>query len=231
MWLITWPLTPWPQPSESLANLTKEDPDTSHLGLLLSLAYSKQMETLLGIMGDTTFSTSYGDYVETLVSEGFTRVLQVPFQAPDPDREEQLEIWWNKEGVLLRFDTYTSGSAPKINRSNFYYNWVTNPEAIEKRTYHQFTSSGGFSGPDDALIWVGSHDGREALRHNLRQLREHGTFLPTWYEAPFLWLLHHQDDSQNYEEVNQSRIALLPISVQTAIQGAPKPPRPEGKTL
>lgn len=70
------------------------------------------------------------------------------------------------------------------------------------------------------MIWSGNHDCREALRFNISQLKKHGTFIPSWVQAPFLWLLHYRDtkdEEYDYKALNKERIALLPLHVQAAI--------------
>jgi hypothetical protein len=71
-------------------------------------------------------------------------------------------------------------------------------------------------------IWAGDHDCREALRFKIEGMKNNGTFLKTWKEQPFLWLLHHQDTEDknyDYKKINQERIALLPVEVQECIKG------------
>lgn len=80
----------------------------------------------------------------------------------------------------------------------------------------------------EKAVWVGSHDCREAIRHNISKLEEFGEFLTPWQESPFLWLLHHMDTqspegkdlgykSYDYEGITKSRIAQLPEDVRRAI--------------
>jgi len=72
------------------------------------------------------------------------------------------------------------------------------------------------------LIYAGHHDCREAVKHNISKFLENGTFLKTWKERPFLWLLHHADTKDkgfDHEKINQERIAMLPQDVQDAIKG------------
>lgn len=75
-------------------------------------------------------------------------------------------------------------------------------------------------GNDAKVIYVGNHDGREALRLHIRQLRKHGSFLPQWVSCDFLWLLHYMDtkrDDYDYKAINKERVAMLPKHIQKAI--------------
>ena len=84
------------------------------------------------------------------------------------------------------------------------------------------TSSGGAHKTEN--VWIGDHDGREALLFNLDRLRKHGDFLAPWIEQPFLWLLHYTDsktDGYDYKAIARERIAMLPPWVQEMI-GAPE---------
>jgi hypothetical protein len=69
-------------------------------------------------------------------------------------------------------------------------------------------------------VWVGDHDAREALRHNLTRLDEYGLFVTPWIEQPFLWLLHYgdKDESDNYKQINAERMAMLPSDGRQAVK-------------
>jgi hypothetical protein len=65
-------------------------------------------------------------------------------------------------------------------------------------------------------VWSGSHDGREAIKNNIKMLAENGEFLKNWLDVPFLWLLHHMDtkaEGYDYETINKERISKLPPHV------------------
>ena len=73
---------------------------------------------------------------------------------------------------------------------------------------------------DGRLVWVGYHDSREALLHNLERLEAEGHFIEPWAEQPFLWLLNYQDtkdEGYDYSKINARRIAQLPAHVQEMI--------------
>jgi len=71
-------------------------------------------------------------------------------------------------------------------------------------------------------IWNGDHDAREAIMFNIQRLLENGSFVKMWKEPPFLWLLHHSDNANNYQAINAERISMLPADVQKIINGLPK---------
>lgn len=67
-------------------------------------------------------------------------------------------------------------------------------------------------------LWVGDHDGREALKFNINNLAKNGEFVKNWKKRPFLWLLHHGDKKTgNYQEINQERINRFPDYVKNCI--------------
>ena len=76
-----------------------------------------------------------------------------------------------------------------------------------------------FKGKDIVRIWSGDHDCREAIKHNIAGLANNGTFLHTWKEQPFLWLLHHGDTEgeYDYDSINADRIVMLPEYIQKRI--------------
>lgn len=77
-------------------------------------------------------------------------------------------------------------------------------------------------------VWVGDHDCREAIRHNISKLEEFGKFVTPWVETPFMWLCHYGDNyledgsSRDYadkyhERVRAERLAMLPEDVRKAM--------------
>jgi hypothetical protein len=77
-------------------------------------------------------------------------------------------------------------------------------------------------------VWVGDHDCREAIRHNIGKLEEFGKFVTPWVETPWLWLCHYGDNyledgsSRDYadkyhERVRAERLAMLPEDVRKAM--------------
>lgn len=70
------------------------------------------------------------------------------------------------------------------------------------------------------LVWVGNHDCREALKTNISNMFDNGTFLTKWKERPFLWLLNYMDtktQGYNHKQITNDRIAMLPNHVREAI--------------
>jgi hypothetical protein len=73
---------------------------------------------------------------------------------------------------------------------------------------------------EQAGIWCGTHDVREAIRHKLALLRQHGQFVCPWVKQPFLWLLHYMDtkvEGYDYKAIADARIAMLPRHVRATI--------------
>jgi hypothetical protein len=194
----------------------KEDAATLELAMLLNMAHARQMEKILDLRSDTIWQNPYGDYLETLIAEGFSKVLALPFTSLR-GLPETFEIWWHHQGLLLCFDTT---SALQINRAAVYYNWAPAPNVLADGTVHKYISSGFLTGPEDAPVWVGYHDARQALRHHLHQLRTHGSFRSPWLEMPALDLLHAEDADADFPKINQARLALLPEWVRSAIPAA-----------
>jgi len=136
----------------------------------------------------------------------------------EENRDETFYIFWDaKRGILLCFDTY----GVNVNSGNFYYNWIPKDRQAVK-----YKSSGSFEEHNDGMVWVGSHDCRNDIDINIRNLEENGEFVVPWIHRPFLWLLHYKDKkietSGDFKEVNKRRIAMLPEDVQTAIRGIEK---------
>jgi hypothetical protein len=69
-------------------------------------------------------------------------------------------------------------------------------------------------------VWVGDHDCREAVKMNITNMIDNGTFLTKWKERPFMWLLHYMDtkvEGYDYKQIIEDRIAMLPDHVREAI--------------
>jgi len=77
-------------------------------------------------------------------------------------------------------------------------------------------------------IWSGDHDCREAIKFNISQLKENGTFVKNWIKPPFLWLLHYMDtkvEGYDHEAITMERLKKLPEHVVEAMAirfGSPK---------
>lgn len=194
------------------------------LGFALFQDANARKEQALREVDDTVFSNDLERYRRIIEAEGFTEALRVPFtvQRDYSDgvetRQETLFIFFHdRDGILLVFDTYNGVG---VNGGHFYYNWVPNRVWQEELLWTHVVSSGGWH---DERLWGGYHDCREALRFNLRRLRQHGSFLPSWQVQPFLWLLHYGDHPHgkeyDYDTIMQERLFLLPEYVQQRIAG------------
>jgi hypothetical protein len=183
----------------------KEDKETEHLGVAMHLAAVQGKKKILEMVDDTTFSHEAFDYIRIVKEEGFELILEDEFQGKE--FADSLYVFWHPDGILLCFDTYWNHKS--VNGGKFYYNWRPDSEVLEDRPW-RFTSSGHYTYPGGALakhdpqawdrakekgevFWSGDHDCREGLRHHLKMLRKHGTFLTPWIESPFLWLTHYAD--------------------------------------
>lgn len=67
-------------------------------------------------------------------------------------------------------------------------------------------------------IWVGYHDCREAVKHNITMLKENGRFVPTWHECAFPWICNFSEfkkDSglESHYEATKIRLAKFPKDV------------------
>ena len=192
----------------------QESGETSDFGVALHMLHNRRKEEALRSVRDTTFSCDLDYYLSVVEDEGFEEVLSIPFESTSSGHPEKFMVFFKRsEGVLLKFDTYRL-SKPGVNGGSFYYN----VRPFASGWAHGVTSSGCF---EDG-IWVGSHDCREALRHHMQRLREWGEFITPWAKRPFLWLLHHEDDSDHYDEINAERIAMLPEHVRDAIARRPE---------
>lgn len=202
----------------------KDSSDTSLLGMIFAQQNAKDREALLSVNCDTHFRMTLSDYKRVISKEGFKELLVIPFRDPHSKYENMFYVWYNDElGILLRFDTYKWSTKDEhtVNSSDFYYNWLPHLDSDGEpaRKTWKYTSSGHLR---EDNIWVGGHDGREALCFKIRKLKENGSFVPTWVECPFIWLLHFadtKDPNYDYRKINEERILKLPESVQLRIKG------------
>jgi hypothetical protein len=210
--------------------------DANLLGLMFHLDKSKALEGMLAITEDTVFSMNVKDYIKIIQKEGFRELLRIPFESHHKHKngtrqKESLFIFWHDEtGILLKFDTfgrYDEKEGTGVNGGNFYYNWspIRDDSGAMVKGACRAISSGTST---DSGIWYGDHDCREALRFNIRRLKNFGKFVTPWVKRPFMWLCHHMDhhdeNGQNkvfdYEAINQERISMLPKDVQEKISPA-----------
>ncbi len=195
----------------------KSDDLTSALGLQIMMENNAHKQTLLIASGDSYYGMKYEEYISIVKNIGFELIFNKKFKSERHQCEDQQFTFFHKGlGVLLDFDTF---NVKRVNGSKIYYNWnFGNTE-----NWYDYRSSGhgyGYGKHGDTHIWIGDHDGREALIHNLNGLIEHGTLMPKWVERPFLWLLNYsdtEDKNYDYKKINEENISKFPKYVQEAI--------------
>jgi hypothetical protein len=201
-----------------------EKSDKAMAQALASVYEHGQMKRrLLGDANDSYYNIPLSDFIAIAEDIGFRQVLKVDFKSRDGN-DESFYIFWHDDGLLLKFDSYCG----HLNGGDFYYNWLMKDT---KRCW-EFTSNGHMHWTDYmdsdnencTDIWVGHHNCVEAMRYNIQMLRENGTFLKQWVETGFLWLCHHGDvtKDQEYENINNSRIDMLPAEIRDMIRAAEK---------
>jgi len=182
------------------------------LGIALMQQVSRDKEDALSVLGDTHFNMLYDECVRVLERAGFEKI----YHETHGESNDVYEIWWHAAGLLLTSESYTGGKR-NVNMIQVYYNWV--PTSLDNA--HQCTSSGGYDAmADGTMVWAGHYDGREGLLTHLKQLREHGHFLPNWFHQPFLWLLNYSETKKkdyDYKAINKLKYVVLPPRVQRAI--------------
>lgn len=169
-------------------------------------------------MKETIKMTETKDFIKTVEKIGFKPIYDEKFKGHEARTEKLFIYWESKRGILLCFDTF----GIHVNSGNFYYNWIPN----DKISAHLCTSSGGFEKHNEEMVWVGYHNCRENLKEDINDLNKHGKFVVPWIKQPFLSLLHYTDqnnldilDLTGHKAINEKRINILPIEVQTAIKG------------
>ncbi len=176
---------------------------TFGLGLAFLQEKARRVKAAMQERGDIWDGCPLAHYLDVVARFGFELLLEDPFTVDG--RAEKFLVLGHSDGLLLSFDTYDSN---RVNGGNVYYNWRPSPAA----TRYEYTSSGGFVGPDYE-VWSGHHDCREALIFNLEQLRANGEFLPQWKARPFLWLVHYGETREkgcDHASINEERIARFP---------------------
>lgn len=213
----------------------KEDGATSALGFVLSLQHAQEKEKQLSALGDSYSNISFGDFLCILADLGFKKIYSTTI-----NRRGELnfsEIYWHSDGILLTVDSFNYAQVYVVNRCNLYYNWVPSEEYrnMKPAAGIHVTSSGSYysrdwDDPKEPIIWAGSHDGREGIRHKLAGLREYGTFLPVWEYAPHVWLIDFGEEAKiraaggevscgwdMHNEANFQKFQKLPREIQDKI--------------
>lgn len=182
------------------------------LGLMLAHAHGQAKERALTETGDTVFSNELSRYRMIVEGFGFEEVLRDEWDSSWGHRES-FYIFAHRKGLLLSFDTWSSDGRPQhINCAKVQYNWRPAVDSLFD------CISSGHMHPSG--VWVGDHDAREALIHNLNTLNNRGEFVAPWVERPFMWLLHFDDpkvEGYDYAAISEARIKRLPQWVQDFI--------------
>lgn len=176
------------------------------VGFVLMQENAAAKEEWLTELDDTSFHNKLERYQRIIEKFGFEQVLADNFTSKW-DNHENYFIYAHRKGLLLSFDTFNQTS---VNGGKVYYQWRPSVPLDET---HGCRSSGCFENYDTDPVWIGDHDCREALIHNLNKLNNRGEFVSPWIKRPFLWLLHHGDteaENYDYKEINETRIERLP---------------------
>lgn len=182
----------------------KESPETMRLGMGLAMMHNEHKESLLRQTADSYFNASFAEQMSAFTALGFTEVYRETFDGASAD--ETYVILWAPNGLLATCETY---GGDRRNTAKVYYNYRHASGGYP----HQIASSGHLNGE----VWVGDHDAREGIRHNLDAMRAQGEFLARWVERPFLWLLNYAEKSGDYEAINAAKISRLPEAVRLSI--------------
>jgi hypothetical protein len=186
------------------------------MGMALAVGHNLCKGKILEELGDTAFTNRLVRYLSIAGDLGFERVLDLPFTGRswdgEPAPEERFIVLARRDGLVLALDTFRTHD---VNAARLWYNWRPS-EGTPSEICWRVTSSGGWhrgAGGDGPMVWAGDHDAREALRHKIRQLENHGEFLARWQHQPFLWFLHHMDTKEpgyDHDAINAARISQLP---------------------
>lgn len=194
--------------AEKLTGKSYEDDDsTLALGFLMQLGHNERKQRMLTAARDSHHSMGFIDSLALFADLGFGEVYREEF--PGHDGAEIYVILWHSDGLLATCESY----GEHRNSAKVYYNF----RHTGSRDLWSLTSSG--HGREDG-VWVGDHDAREGIRHNLDAYRAEGEFLDVWVERPFLWLLNYSEakvDDYDYAAINAAKIQALPLHVQRAI--------------
>jgi hypothetical protein len=190
--------------------------DSGLMALQLQAKKSEALRVMLKSRNDTTFLTKTEEHRQILLANGFELVYQENFiddqyvnspKNPQPAREQQYFIYYRHPGLLLSFDTY----GENVNGGRLYYNWKAHSETV--RIPHNVLESGGTSKEG---IHVGYRDCREGLIMAIQRMEEYGSFLETWKEGQFLWLLNYMEskvEGYDHDYISLKKLRALPERV------------------
>lgn len=185
----------------------KDDEQTMVLGFGLAMLHNQVKEAALRSASDSYFNMTFAEQMDLFLDMGFEEVYRETFAGRYG--EDTYVILWHADGILA---TCESHDGTHRNDAKVYYNFR---EADGHYPGYSLTSGGHMNGD----VWVGDHNAREGIRHNLNALREAGEFLPQWIERPLLWLLNYteSDGEYDYDAINARKIAQFPEHVRLAI--------------
>jgi len=196
----------------------KTDNDTAMLGFKLMQSNTQEINSLLKRSDDSCYSHSVGDYLRIVRDIGFEKLYHDYFVNKYGKTNQYFLLFHRELAILMVIDTFSSGFDPSdsINRSDMYFNWEPNSEANRRKG----TSSGHFHKDSNRYIWIGNNDSRLAIRNQIEELKEYGTFVNPWIERPHLYLYHHGDkkDSshstlEESKNMTKTRLEYLPEDV------------------
>lgn len=190
----------------------KSDSDTLALGILAVQRNAGAAKKALAELGDTYHSMPFTEGLEIIEDLGFEKILVRAFLAYG--KTEYQVLYWRKDGVLLKVDSYGGGEKGTVNGLSIYYNIEFKDSAEAWKVgasghYHRESYDAG------RFVWVGNHSlVSGALRYTLACLEEKGTFLPVWIEDVHPYLNHYGKDEQPSTAELFSR---FPAEVQDAL--------------
>lgn len=186
----------------------KDDGETMRLGFAIGMLHNEHKESLLQQGSDSYYNMPFAGQLDLFADLGFAEVYRETFAGTDG--AETYVILWHPEGILATCESYGT----RRNAAKIYYNY-----RHQSGGYPGAVASGG--GMNDG-VWIGDHDAREGIRHNLDALRSEGAFLSDWVERPFLWLLNYSETKGDYDyaAINAAKIARLPEPVRRSISPA-----------
>lgn len=186
----------------------KDDEQTMALGFGIAMLHNQAKEAALRSASDSYFNMGFTEQMDLFLDMGFEEVYRETFAGWYG--EDTYVILWHADGILATCESHGVNRWHKY--AKVYYNFR---EADGHYPGYLLTSSGHMNGE----VWVGDHNAREGIRHNLNALRAAGEFLPQWIERPFLWLLNYteSDGEYDYDAINARKIAHFPEHVRLAI--------------
>lgn len=192
-----------------------QDSLTQRVAALNFVKRSQKLAKELKLNSDTFIGMTFLDFINVVMSEGFTPCYNESFIGSgygDKKYTEVLLIFYQEaKGILLVVESFGSSM---INKANMYYNWV--PQ--QTKDWSRATSTGGFV--PKGVVWQGHHDVNEALRYKLELLQSKGFFLKQWVEQPHLWLLNYVETRSKIDPnvINKRKLETFPQIVRMMIK-------------